>query len=349
VVLVGDNAQGKSNLMEAAYLLSIMRSHRAGVERELIRLGEEGERPWARVVGSAQGEAGGVEIEVLLRRTAGEAVSKRIRVNGVPRRAAEVVGVLAGVMFSAEDIGLVSGAPALRRRYLDVTSCQLSAHYLGSLQRYQRVLTQRNGLLKMAALGRAATDELEFWDHKMVTEGGYIRQHRLALVQALNGLAQGIHDGLTHGEEALEMDYRPNPSDPSPESFARALTEGRGRDMALGMTLSGPHRDDLRFMVNSMDAGIYGSRGQQRTVALSLRLAEAGFLRKERGQPPVLLLDDVLSELDGLRSEQLLASLAPYDQWLLTTADRSQVASPYLEESTVLHINGGTVGQPLDG
>jgi DNA replication and repair protein RecF len=145
------------------------------------------------------------------------------------------------------------------------------------------------------------------------------------------------------------MDYRPNPSDPSPESFARALTEGRGRDMALGMTLSGPHRDDLRFMVNSMDAGIYGSRGQQRTVALSLRLAEAGFLRKERGQPPVLLLDDVLSELDGLRSEQLLASLAPYDQWLLTTADRSQVASPYLEESTVLHINGGTVGQPLDG
>ncbi|MDP6782640.1 MAG: DNA replication/repair protein RecF [Dehalococcoidia bacterium] len=349
VVLVGSNAQGKSNLLEAAYLLSIMRSHRAGVERELIRLGAEGERPWARVVGRAQGEAGGAEIEVVLQRTAGEAVSKRIKVNGVPRRAGEAVGVLAGVMFSADDIGLVSGPPALRRRYLDITSCQLSAHYLGSLQRYQRVLVQRNGLLKMAAQGRAGADEMEFWNREMVAEGGYIREHRQALVQALNGLAHQIHTGLTHGEEALQMDYRPNPLDPSPEAFAKALAEGRGRDMALGMTLSGPHRDDLRFMVNGMDIGIYGSRGQQRTVALSLRLAEAAFLHEGRGQPPVLLLDDVLSELDGHRRHQLLASLAPYDQWLLTTTDSSQVDSPYLEESTVRHIKGGTVGQPPGG
>jgi DNA replication and repair protein RecF len=290
-----------------------------------------------------------VEIEVVLQRTAGESVSKRIRVNGVPRRAAEAVGVLSGVMFSADDIGLVSGPPALRRRYLDITSCQLSAHYLGSLQRYLRVLTQRNGLLKMAAQGRAATDELDFWDHEMVTEGGYIREHRQALVQALNGLAQNIHTGLTYGGEALEIDYRPNPLDPSPEAFARALADGRGRDLALGMTLSGPHRDDLRFMVNSWDTGIYGSRGQQRTVALSLRLAEAGFLREGHGQPPVLLLDDVLSELDGQRRAQLMASLAPYEQWLLTTTDPSQVGSPHLEESTVLHIKGGTVGQPPDG
>jgi DNA replication and repair protein RecF len=345
-VLVGENAQGKSNLLEAAYMLSIMRSHRAGAEREVICLGAEGERPWARVRGLAQGGDGGVEIEVVLQQTAAEAVARRIRVNGVPRRAGEAVGVLTGVMFSADDIGLVSGPPALRRRYLDITGCQLNGRYLSSLQRYQRVLGQRNGLLKMVAEGRARPEELEFWDQELVAVGDYIRGQRRALLQALNVLARGIHSGLTHGEEALELDYRPSPPDTSPEALSRALEEGRGRELALGMTLSGPHRDELRFVVNGTDIGIYGSRGQQRTVALSLRLAEANFLHQHRGQPPVLLLDDVLSELDGQRRGQLLGSLASFDQWLLTTTDPSQVASPFLEQATILRIQGGTV-RPL--
>lgn len=343
VVLVGGNAQGKSNLLEAAYMLSIMRSHRAGAEREVICLGAEGERPWARVLGRAQGAENGVEIEVVLQQTAAETVSKRIRVNGVPRRAGEAVGVLTGVMFSAEDIGLLTGPPALRRRYLDITGCQLSGRYLSSLQRYQRVLAQRNGLLKLAAEGRARTEELEFWDRELVAVGDYIRGQRRALLQALNGLARGVHSGLTHGEEALELEYRPSPPDTSPEALARALEEGRGRELALGMTLSGPHRDELRFMVNGADMGVYGSRGQQRTVALSLRLAEAGFLHQDRGQPPVLLLDDVLSELDGQRRGQLLGSLAPFDQWLLTTTDPSQVAPPFLGQATLFRIHGGTI------
>jgi DNA replication and repair protein RecF len=249
-------------------------------------------------------------------------------------------------MFSADDIGLVSGPPALRRRYLDITGCQLNGRYLSSLQRYQRVLGQRNGLLKMVAEGRARPEELEFWDRELVAVGDYIRGQRRALLQALNVLARGIHSGLTHGEEALELDYRPSPPDTSPEALSRALEEGRGRELALGMTLSGPHRDELRFVVNGTDIGIYGSRGQQRTVALSLRLAEANFLHQHRGQPPVLLLDDVLSELDGQRRGQLLGSLASFDQWLLTTTDPSQVASPFLEQATILRIQGGTV-RPL--
>ncbi len=324
-------------------MLSIMRSHRAGVEREVICLGAEGERPWARVRGRAQGAEDRVEIEVVLQQTSTATVSKRIRVNGVPLRAGEAVGVLTGVMFSADDIGLVSGPPALRRRYLDITGCQLSGRYLSSLQRYQRVLSQRNGLLRLAAEGRARTEELEFWDQELVAVGDYIRGQRRALLQSLSGLAQGIHSGLTHGEEALELDYRPSPPGTSPGALARALEEGRGRELALGMTLSGPHRDELRFLVNGTDIGIYGSRGQQRTVALSLRLAEASFLHQDRGQPPVLLLDDVLSELDGQRRGQLLGSLAPFDQWLLTTTDPSQVAPPFLEQATLFRIQGGTV------
>lgn len=343
VVLVGDNAQGKSNLLEAVYLLCIMRSHRVGVERELIRWGAEGERPWARVSGRAQSATDGLEIEVVLQQTGPETVAKRIKVNGVHRRAGEAVGSLTGVIFSADDIGLLTGPPALRRRYLDIAACQLSRRYLSSLQRYQKVLAQRNSLLKLLSQGRARREELEFWDRELVTEGSYIRRHRHTLVEALGGLAQAIHSGLTRGEESLELEYRPSPPDPSPEALASALAQDREREIALGMTLTGPHRDELRFKVNGFDAGIYGSRGQQRTVALSLRLAEARYLNQDRGQPPVLLLDDVLSELDARRRDQLLESLAPFDQWLLTTTDLSQVAPPFPQQSALFRIQGGTV------
>jgi DNA replication and repair protein RecF len=207
------------------------------------------------------------------------------------------------------------------------------------------VLTQRNGLLKLLSDGRAKSEELEFWDRELVAVGDYIRGQRQELVQSLNGLARDIHAGLTHSAEALELDYRPSPPDTSPEALARALEEGRGRELALGMTLSGPHRDELRFMVNGSDIGIYGSRGQQRTVALSLRLAEAGFLQQRRGQAPVLLLDDVLSELDSQRRQQLLGSLGPFDQWLITTTDPSQVAPRFLERAALFHIKEGAVSR----
>ncbi|MEK7848950.1 MAG: DNA replication and repair protein RecF, partial [Chloroflexota bacterium] len=202
---------------------------------------------------------------------------------------------------------------------------------------------QRNSLLKLLSEGRARAVELEFWDRELVTEGAYIRRHRGALIEGLSRLARDIHSGLTGGEESLGLDYHPSPADPSAEAFAAALKQGRQRELALGMTFTGPHRDELRFMVNGADVGIYGSRGQQRTVALSLRLAEAAFLHQDRGQPPVLLLDDVLSVLDAQRRSQLLGSLAPFDQWLLTTTDLSQVAPSFVEPAALFRIQGGKV------
>jgi len=351
LLFVGGNAQGKSNLLEAIYLLATTRSVRANSEGELVN--REASREGlavARLLGTAQRRDGSVQVEVaIMTRPPSEQpaasrlpASKRLRVNGVVRRASETVGQMAAVLFTTQDIDLVGGAPSLRRRYLDITLSQVDPAYLRALQRYGKIVLQRNALLRRIQEGTAGLDQLSFWDEEMAREGAYITGSRGRALSSLSVLAQEAHRALSGGEEELSLVYQPQLSrawdgervaaastDELVAALLQALATGRQRDVAAGMSLTGPHRDDLLFLLNGVPAAAFASRGQQRTAALALRLAEARFLLERRGEHPVLLLDDVLSELDESRRAGVLAAASEFEQVLITSvdADRFDMAS----------------------
>ncbi|MDP3064129.1 MAG: DNA replication and repair protein RecF, partial [Chloroflexota bacterium] len=230
---------------------------------------------------------------------------------------------------------------------LDILISQVDPLYLRSLQRYQRVLFQRNQLLKTLRDGRASPEEMAFWDTELVKEGASIVLRRLEAMDALTPLAQGTHQQLTTGAEALRMEYacsvRTSQRDGVAVALAEALQAGKGREVAAGATLVGPHRDDLRLLIGGVEAGAYASRGQARTAGLSLRLAEAAYLAACKGEAPVLLLDDVLSELDASRRRHVLERAAAHDQALITTTDLSPIATPFLDHAAKLKVEGGAV------
>ena len=341
-VLQGDNAQGKTNFLEAIYLLATTRSQRATAERELISWSIPSDEPVvARLVAQVQKTTASLQVELVLtaaERSPETLVQKRIKINGVPRRAIDVVGQLNVVLFSPTDIDLIGGAPSLRRRYLDITVSQFNHKYLRSLQRYNKVIQQRNHLLKLIAERRAYADQLDFWDQELLEHGGYIATQRFEAVSDLNLLSQPIHHGISSGEN-LQVNYLPS----AVEDFSQGLKRIRQEEIARGMSLMGPHRDDLKFIVNDSDIGVYGSRGQQRTVALSLRLAEARLLQSKTGEEPVMLLDDVLSELDATRRHRLLSSVSSYQQVLITTTDLDHFDPDFLSKATLFHVSSGNI------
>ena len=345
-VFQGGNAQGKTNLLEAMYLLATTRPYRAITERELINWSAMAEElPVARLVARVQRGDGEVRVEVAIRgpqpgtEGAGHA-HKQIRINGVPRRAADAVGQVRAVMFSSQDIELISGAPAGRRRYLDLTSSQLDPRYVRALQRYHKVVVQRNHLLRQIAERRARADQLEFWDHEMLEAGSYIVGVRQDMLAELDRLVAPIHQELSGGTEQLSIAYVPSAL---PDDFARRLATSREREVAQGRSLVGPHRDDLVLSIDQRAVGVFGSRGQQRTAALSLKLAEARLMRARGGDSPVLLLDDVLSELDAARRRQLLQFIASYEQVVLTATDIDRFPPEFLDRATLFEVRGGRV------
>jgi len=338
-LLLGDNAQGKSNLLEAAFLLATTRSERAATDGELICWDALGEaQPVARVAGRVERADGPLDLEVIVvgrpREGAGAErvpASKRLRVNGVPKRQADMVGQLTAVLFTTDDMALISGAPAERRRYLDVMLCQIEPQYLRATQQYGKVVTQRNALLKRIQEGTAGAGELDFWDGELAREGAVIVARRAAAVAALAGHAREAHRRLSAQLEELALAYRPRlegwETPPAAgggaigEALLAALERGRRRDIGAGMTLTGPHRDDVAVALDGAAASSFASRGQQRTAALALRLAEARLMAERKGELPVVLLDDVLSELDEARRRAVLASLGDWDQLVITSAD----------------------------
>jgi DNA replication and repair protein RecF len=361
VLLVGENAQGKTNLLEAVYLLATTRSLRASAETELIRHdGPEAAIDGARVVGAAQRADGRVQVEVTVARReggngGGHHAAKRMRVNGVAHRAADVVGRIMAVLFTSLDIDLVTGPPAGRRRYLDVTLAQVDHAYLRALQRYTRVLQQRNSLLRAIDAGRAASDQLALWDRELVEAGALIVVTRAAAVAAIEAGAMPVHERLSDARERLTIRYEPRLGEPLDGEGAigdvervalhlhDALKRRREREVAAGQTLIGPHRDDLAFALDGRPAASFGSRAQQRTVALALRLSEAAFLERESGEAPVLLLDDILSELDERRRTAVLAAVAGAEQTLITTADADRFPAGFVRAATVFEVNAGAV------
>ena len=330
-LVCGVNAAGKSNLVEAAYLLAALRSTRAQTEGELIRWAAPSPQVM-RVAGEAQTADDRVTVEVALlaragaeagaarQRTGAPLTSKRIRVNGVARRAADALGAIRAVQFTTLDIELLTGGAALRRRYLDVAIGQLQPAHARQLTRYQRALSQRNALLKRVAAGQAQAAELQQWDALLEDASAPIWEARRQAAAALSELAAARHAGLrspADPAERLSLAYAP--------ANELSLHESRRRDLARGSTSVGPHRDELHIDLDGRPAANFASRAQQRAAALSLRLAEADFLARESGEAPILLLDDVFSELDQARRERTLAAVAVVEQVILTSAERGAV------------------------
>ena len=352
VVLSGANAQGKTNLLEAAYLLAIAKSYRTNVERELITWASQKTPETAGAAGIEQTFVDGeverrddkVRVIVGLRAESSQGaggflVNKRIKVNGVSTPASGLVGWVNAVLFTASDIELVHGSPSQRRRFLDILLSQVDRGYLRTLQRYQRVLTQRNHLLRLIREGRASGEELSFWNRELVGEGVSLIDHRSDAIDRLAPLTAHAYRALSKGEE-LSLKFRPSLSS---AQFEQSLVERRNEEIRAGMTLAGPHRDDLEIQLNSMPAGTYSSRGQARSIALGLRLAEAVFLKERRGDEPVLLLDDVLSELDSYRRQSVLEEAAGYQQALVTTAEPALIGESPARNSSLFHVTSGNV------
>jgi DNA replication and repair protein RecF len=325
--------------------------------------------------GQAEGERGAVEVELALSArpsrgrtepteqwpddigpTEGLSVSKRIRLNGLPRRAADVIGAIPAVFFSTIDMDVISGAPALRRRYLDLMISQVDRPYLDALGRYTKVLSQRNALLKRIQDGVADEQELDFWDDSLAREGGVVQVARARAVSALAASAARAHRLLAVSAESLSVQYLPKIADlVSAEDLAgatpdegsdilnRALRAQRQREIGAGMTLAGPHRDDLGVLVAGAAAAAFGSRAQQRSAALSLRLAESALIRERSGEQPVILLDDVLSELDKGRQGAVIDAMGEYSQILVTTAEPDRFPGHFRDAARLLTVSCGVL------
>ncbi|MBI3977440.1 MAG: DNA replication/repair protein RecF [Chloroflexi bacterium] len=374
----GANAQGKTNLLEAIYFLATTKSPRATADRELINwLALEDPLPASHLAAAVHRRRGNIRVEIgMMAREARESpedtfslaaagsVTKRVKVNGIVKRAVDFIGHVNVVHFSPQDIDLVTGAPAVRRRYLDVTNAQVDGQYVRALQQYNRVLLQRNHLLRLIRDRQASADQLAFWDEQLVTYGSAIVARRQRTVGELNGFVQEIHRTLTGSPQYLETGYRASVGGATAveaagrregpgaalaseaavaETFRRGLREVRAREILQGASLVGPHRDDLAFRVDRVDVQTFGSRGQQRTVALAMKLAEARFIEQEAGETPILLLDDVLSELDHVRRRQVLSSVRPDQQVLITTTELDPFAAEFLARAALFAVAQGRV------
>jgi DNA replication and repair protein RecF len=307
--------------------------------------------PYARLVGRVARGAGEVAIEITLTQQANHQTRyrKQIRLNGVAKRAMDLLGQLNVVLFLPDDIALVSGSPSGRRRYLDAALCQIDPLYCRTLSRYNQIVTQRNALLRDLRERGGDPTQLAFWSERLVEHGSYLVSRRWKALLALDKLAHGVHGQLTDGGELLHLCYVPSvemdgPGDTNDvaRAFQAQVEDLRRREIAAGMTLVGPHRDEVRFLVNDMDAGVYGSRGQQRTAALALKLAEVDLMRTETGEYPVLLLDDVLSELDEHRRRFLMRTLEDgVEQAIITTTDLHTVPQTLLQRCQLWRVEMG--------
>ena len=356
-VYYGPNAQGKTTLLEAVYLLCIARSFRAENEREVVTFQAANAGEQALVDGTI--EKNGQRVRVIVgyqpthrfgNDTNGLAynVRKEIRVNRIKRTAGELIGHVNAVLFSAADIELVQGPPSGRRRFLDILLSQADNLYLKGLQRYQKIVQQRNQLLRLVREGRAEADELTFWNDELVREGAWITWRRYEAMRQLTPACVRHHEDLSGPEENLEVAYRPSvllggDLSETENNFREALAAAFYRERARPVTAVGPHRDDFDLMIDGADMGIFASRGQARTLALTLRLAEAEFLSSIRGDGPVVLFDDAFSEMDSSRRHRLLEKATRYEQVLITTTDLEQVSEFFGSGANYNYIAKGQI------
>jgi DNA replication and repair protein RecF len=353
-ILLGENAQGKSNLLEAVELLSVLRSHRTSRDRDLVREGEEA----ARIVGNLKREdRGSLEMGMVLRGNGRRSVA----LNGVGlRRQLDFLGVLNMVQFSSLDLDLVRGGPEMRRHWVDGLLVQLEPIYAHVLQQYGQVLKQRNALVKrlykanQAGLFRVAeagagelVSEIALWDAQLATAGTRVIRRRRRVLERLTPLAVEWHRAISGSRERLEICYAPNVAlesdDPGliQQAFLERIASRAVAEQHQGTTLVGPHRDEVTFTIDGTPARQYGSQGQQRTLVLALKLAELKLIEDVIGEPPLLLLDDVLAELDLKRQNQLLDAIQDRFQTLITTTHLGSFDAQWLTSAQILHVKAG--------
>jgi DNA replication and repair protein RecF len=364
-ILVGQNAQGKSNLLEAVELLSALRSHRTSRDRDLIKAGSD----LAAITGQLTRATGDVELTMLLRQSG----RRTVALNGVTqKRQIDFLGTLNMVQFSSLDLDLVRGGPEQRRHWIDSLLIQLEPIYAHVLQQYNQVLRQRNALLKeklkanlksqnlfTAGESIAATSsaEIALWDAQLAVTGSRVIRRRARVLHRLAPIAQAWHQAISGSTEALIIRYAPNvelvEDDPEilQQAFLAKLKERAIAEYHQGSTLVGPHRDEVEYTINGTPARQYGSQGQQRTLVLALKLAELKLIEEVIGEPPLLLLDDVLAELDLNRQNQLLDAIQDRFQTLITTTHLGSFAAPWLNSAQILEVEAGKLlgqRQPQD-
>jgi DNA replication and repair protein RecF len=387
IVLQGRNAQGKSNILEALNLVATSRSFRTSSEREVVRWGAP--THFARVDATVKRRSDSITVDVLISDAGAAAPAgsdtpaitvppppgapfrKRVRINGVPHRAMDLLGQVTVVIFAPTDLDLVIGSPAERRRFLDLTLCQVHPTYCRALSQYQKVIAQRAALLRRIREGEEGQHALTYWDEQLAQLAAPLMLHRAAFLGQAETAAARIYATLTSEpaedeadtaehvreleERGLQIAYRPSYTGSLAGATAEVaagirarLLELRRREIAQGVNVLGPHRDDITFLAGDVDLAVYGSRGQQRTVALALKLAELEYIETETGEQPILLLDDVLSELDGQRRHDLLEAVRNMDQTLLTVTDATSLPAEARARAHVYAIRGGRViPQPL--
>ena len=335
-ILYGDNAQGKTNILEAVYLCGTSKSHKGSKDKEIIRFHED--ESHIRMMIRKDGMS--YKIDMHLKKNK----AKGVAINGLPiKKARELLGVVNLVFFSPEDLNIIKNGPSERRRFLDLELCQLDTIYLTDLANYNHVINQRNKLLKDMSFNSKLKDTLDVWDMQMINYGKQIIRKRKAFVEELNEIVHDIHRNLTGGIEQIDVVYEPNTES---EQFEETLFRNRERDFRMKMSSTGPHRDDLCVMVNGIDIRKYGSQGQQRTAALSLKLSEIYLVKKRIKDTPVLLLDDVLSELDGNRQTYLLDSIHDI-QTMITCTGLDDFISHQFQINKVFHVIKGAVYIPV--
>lgn len=331
-ILYGDNAQGKTNILEAIYVAATTKSHKGSKDKEIVNF----EKEEAHIRTYIEKENVETRVDMHLRKSK----SKGIAVDGKKlKKAADLLGLCNVVFFSPEDLGIIKNGPAERRRFIDMELCQLDSIYLYNLNNYSKIVNQRNKLLKDMFMNPDLKETLNIWDMQLVSYGSKIIERRRIFVEQLNEIIYDIHKKLSGDKEELRIVYEPNVEI---KDFEKSMRDRRDRDIKAKMTTVGPHRDDFSIMVGQVDIRRFGSQGQQRTAALSLKLSEIELVKKITKDNPVLLLDDVLSELDSNRQNYLLNSIGDI-QTIITCTGLEEFVNNRFEINRVFQVTEGTV------
>ena len=332
-IIYGDNAQGKTNILEAVYLSSTSRSHKGAKDKEMIRFGED--EAHIKMITRKGGLDHRIDLHIRKNKSMG------IAIDGVSiRKASELFGLIHVIIFSPEDLSMVKDGPAERRRFMDLELCQLDKLYTSDLSAYNKVLSDRNRMLKDLWVKPEYEEVLPLYDIKLVNFGKHIIEAREKFISRLNDIVKEIHFSLTGGKEELVLSYEPNVR---ADRFEEELMRGAERDRHQKITLTGPHRDDICFLANGIDLRKYGSQGQQRSAALSLKLAEIELVKSLSREYPVLLLDDVLSELDSSRQENLLGRIN-HIQTIMTCTGLDEFVKNRFAVNKIFHVMDNKVG-----
>lgn len=344
-ILVGNNAQGKTNILESIYYLSVGKSHRTNKDQEIVNW----ESQDFFIKGIIETKNNNLNLEIAYQ----NGTKKQIKINGIDKRKiGNLLGNFNVVIFSPEDLYLVKGSPTGRRKFLDEEISQVNPQYYHYLNQYFKVLVQRNELLKNIRSNKQSTETLEMWDYQLAKFGALVTIKRIEVLKKLNPLARLMHRKITNGNENLEIKYcssvefkNNEKDDEIEEKILKQCQLTRKEDICRGITSMGPHRDDLNFFINDKEVKAFGSQGQQRTTVLALKLAELEYMKSERGEYPVLLLDDVMSELDEKRRIYLLEAIKDKIQTFVTTTNLHYFEEKIDKQGQIFKVEGGQINK----